>query len=213
MRSQVVCWGAKGQAKVLREFLPSLGFDLIACFDNDLSIESPFADVPLIGDWSAFAIWREDHSESLACIVAIGGEKGCERLEVQRRLTNAGLRAVTLVHPTAFVASSATLGIGTQVLAMSSICAEAHLGDSCIVNTRASVDHECKISDGVHIGPGAILCGEVTVDECAFIGAGATVLPRVHIGKSAIVGAGAVVSRDVQPGSRVVGVPARVQSK
>ncbi len=43
----------------------------------------------------------------------------------------------------------------------------------------------------------------------AWIGRGVTVLPGVTIGVSAVVGANAVVTRDVQPDTLVVGVPAR----
>jgi sugar O-acyltransferase (sialic acid O-acetyltransferase NeuD family) len=211
--SQIVCWGAKGQAKVLNEFLPLLGYQLVACFDNDPNILSPFEDVPLIGNWTAFAKWREQNSGPMSCIVAIGGQNGCDRLNIQSRLASSRLTPVILVHPTAFVARGARLGAGTQILAMSAVCVDARLGDACIVNTRASVDHECTIANGVHIGPGATLCGEVRVDECAFIGAGATILPRVHIGRGAVVGAGALVSRDVPPESCVVGIPARIQTR
>ena len=208
-RRPTVCWGGKGQAKVLHEFLPALGYQLIACFDNNPSLTSPLGDVPLVGDWSALADWRAAHHGSIYCIVAIGGA-GCARLEVQRRLSTFDLSPIVVVHPTAFVAADATLGAGTQVLALAAVCADAHLGEACIVNTRASVDHECLIGNGVHIGPGATLCGEVQVDDCAFIGAGATILPRIHIGRGAIVGAGAVVVRDVPPDLCVTGVPARV---
>jgi sugar O-acyltransferase (sialic acid O-acetyltransferase NeuD family) len=211
--SPIICWGAKGQAKVLREFLPAMGFDLIACFDNSPSIESPFAEVPLIGGWSAFDAWRAKHPGPIACVVTIGGENGVERLNVQKRLAAAGLQPVSLSHPTAFVAANATIGIGSQVLAMSAVCVDVILGEACIINTRASVDHECTVGDAVHIGPGAILCGEVQVEDFAFVGAGATILPRVRIGRKSIIGAGAVVSRDVPSGSCVVGVPARVKAR
>ena len=211
-RSPIVCWGAKGQAKVLYEFLPALGYHLIACFDNNPDARSPFEDVPLVGDWNAFAVWRGQHAGPIACVVSIGGENGSERMDVQMRLAYAGLRPVTLVHPTAFVAKNAAIGAGTQILAMSAVCAEARLGDACIVNTRASVDHECTLGSGVHIGPGATLCGEVRVNDFAFVGAGATILPHVQIGRGAVVGAGAVVARDVPPGSCVVGVPARARA-
>ncbi|MEV8864473.1 hypothetical protein AB0065_28440 [Klebsiella pneumoniae] len=40
------------------------------------------------------------------------------------------------------------------------------------------------------------------------MGSNATILPRIHIGTGAQIGAGAVVTRDVLPGSVVVGVPA-----
>lgn len=211
MLTPIVCWGAKGQAKVLREFLPALGYQLIACFDNNPNVPLPFPDVPLIGGWSAFTAWRREWPGDISCIVAIGGGNGVERLEIQHRLAESGLMPVSLVHPTAFVANNASFGVGSQILAMTAVCAEARLGESCIINTRASVDHESSVGNGVHIGPGATICGEVTIEDFAFIGAGATVLPRVRIGSRAVIGAGALVRHDVSSGARVVGVPAHAQ--
>jgi sugar O-acyltransferase (sialic acid O-acetyltransferase NeuD family) len=209
--SPIICWGAKGQARVLREFFPTLGYDLIACFDNDPSAQSPFHDVPLVGDWSAFANWREQHAGEIACVVAIGGDHGKDRFELQQRLSNSGLTPATLIHPTAFVAASATIGAGSQILALSALCADARLGDACIINTHASVDHECTLGRGVHIGPGATVCGEVLIEDFVFVGAGATILPRLRIESGATIGAGAVVTGNVSAGSCVVGVPAHVR--
>lgn len=52
----------------------------------------------------------------------------------------------------------------------------------------------------------------VTIGEGAWLGAGAKILDGVTIGPRAVVGAGAVVRHDVEPGSIVAGVPARVVS-
>ncbi len=49
----------------------------------------------------------------------------------------------------------------------------------------------------------------VTVGHDVWIGHGATVMPGVTIGTGAVVGAGAVATRDVEPYTVVVGVPAR----
>ena len=43
----------------------------------------------------------------------------------------------------------------------------------------------------------------------ALIGAGAVLLPGITIGEGAMVGAGAVVTKDVAPGTTVIGNPAR----
>ena len=147
----LVCWGATGQAKVLREFLPALGFELLACFDNNTNVRPPFADVPLVGDWSAFASWRKKFPGSIACVVAVGGAHGEDRVKIQHRLSAEGLDPISLVHPTAFVAANASYSAGSQILAMSAVCASTSLGEACIINTRASVDHECVLGNGVHM--------------------------------------------------------------
>ena len=49
----------------------------------------------------------------------------------------------------------------------------------------------------------------VSIGEDVWIGGAAVILPGVTIGDGAIIGAGAVVTRDVAPGMRVVGCPAR----
>ncbi len=49
----------------------------------------------------------------------------------------------------------------------------------------------------------------ITIGEDVWIGGGAIVLPGVTIGDGAIVGAGAVVTKDVAPGAKVVGNPAK----
>jgi sugar O-acyltransferase (sialic acid O-acetyltransferase NeuD family) len=206
----VVFWGAGGQARVLRELLDEAR--LVALFDNDRSVESPFADVPLHHGQDGFQRWRDGWSGGpVHFLVAIGGTHGLERVALQRQLQATGLRTMVARHRTAFVAASAQLGAGSQILAQAAVAVDAVLGLSCIVNTGATVDHECRLGDGVHVAPGAHLAGCVEVGDGAFIGVGAAVLPRLRIGKQARVGAGAVVTRDVPDGATVVGNPARAK--
>lgn len=204
----IILWGATGQAKVLAEFLPAQGYEIVALFDSNPQVESPLRGTPLYRGWEGFEAWRT-RSGVAEFLVAVGGARGADRISIFERLASAGLRSTVAIHPSATVLGGATLGAGCQILAGSVIGAEASLGISCIINTKASVDHECVLGKGVHVAPGATLCGLVNVDDGAFIGAGAVVLPRLRIGREAIVGAGAVVTKDVAPGVTVRGNPAR----
>ncbi|MEX3015791.1 sugar O-acetyltransferase [Gymnodinialimonas hymeniacidonis] len=49
----------------------------------------------------------------------------------------------------------------------------------------------------------------VTIGTDVWIGGGAILMPGITVGDEAIIGAGAVVTKDVAPGTRVVGNPAR----
>ncbi len=207
----VVFWGATGQAKVLKECIEYMDLELLALFDNNKELSSPFDGVPLYYGKAGFHQWLEqcDTKDTVGFFAAIGGDKGKDRVEIQEYALSFGLVPLIAIHPTAFVAGSVRVGVGAQIMANSTICVGSLIGRACIINTGASVDHECRLGDGVHIGPRATLAGCVDVDDNATVYSGAVVLPRIRIGKGAIVGAGAVVRDDVAEYTVVVGNPAK----
>jgi sugar O-acyltransferase (sialic acid O-acetyltransferase NeuD family) len=207
----VVLWGAKGHAKVIREALRNTGHEVVAIFDNDPECPAPFADVPLGHGWAAFESWHAAVKSPGSCraIVCIGGDRGLDRVTLQHSLAERGIPPLTVLHRTAFVADTAVVGAGSQILAQAAVCAEAVLGEACIINTGASVDHECQLDAGVHVCPGARLAGCVSAGRYATIYTGAVILPHLRIGEGAVVAAGAVVTKDVPKHCLVAGAPAR----
>ena len=210
LEQQFVIWGSAGHAKVLGALLAARGDRVVALFDNR-KVESAIRGVPLYVGLEGFEKWvsKTWAPNTMSGVVAIGGGRGADRLAIQDIFSRHGLAIPVLIHPRAFVCDTATLGQGTQVLAMAQIAAGVRIGDACIINHQASVDHECTLADAVHVAPGATLCGCVNVGTNVFIGAGAVILPRVSIGQNAVIGAGAVVTRDVPANVVVMGSPAR----
>lgn len=140
-------------------------------------------------------------------LVAIGDAGARLRLAVD--LDANGLSTVTMVHPSAVVASDVGLGGGTMVGPLVTLSCAVDAGDHCQVHYNVTIGHDTCLDDGVTVLPGANVAGKVTIGRGATIGSGAVVLQGLTVGAAAMVGAGAVVTRDVSPGDVVVGSPAR----
>ena len=78
-----------------------------------------------------------------------------------------------------------------------------------LVNFACTIGHEAKIGQGSVINPSVNVSGWVRVGAGVLVGTGAQILEDIVIGDSAIVGAGAVVNKNVEPGTTVVGIPAK----
>lgn len=206
-----VLWGSAGHAKVLWEIVGLRGGVVVAIFDNN-EVKPALPNVPLYVGESEFLHWinQQDHPREVAGLVAIGGSRGLDRLYIQALFRQTGLTIPVLVHPSAVVSLTASLGEGSQILALANVAADTRMGEACIINHRASVDHECELGNGVHVAPGATLCGCVAVADNVFIGANSVVLPRVSIGAGSIIGAGSVVTHNIPSGVVVIGNPAKI---
>lgn len=145
-------------------------------------------------------------------VVAVGNTApGDLRRRLFEAALEAGLEPLTVVHPSAIVSPSVSLGGGAVVLPGAVIGARVCIGLNVIINSRSLVEHDCVIKDHVHIASGACLCGGCIVGVGSFVGSGATIRQQIRIGSLAMIALGAAVVADVPDGATVMGVPARVR--
>ena len=205
-RRTVVVYGASGHGKVvadLVQLVPEL--ELLGFLDDGLPAgQGPLGFHVLGGfDWL-------DRPEAHGVEVAFGIGQNPIRARVFQRLADKGVRLLTVVHPTAAIAASASLGAGTVVMANASVNPDARVGKGAIVNTGAVVEHDCVVGDFAHLSPNAAMGGASELGLGAWLGLGATVLPLKKVGARTIVGAGAAVIGDLPEDAIAVGVPAKV---
>ncbi len=206
-RCRCLILGCGGHGRVVLDILRNAGFaDVIGFVDSDVHMIGRRIDgIEVLGLPDDLENIRSKHNVDSA-IVAIGNN-GVRR-DFAHKLSDLGLQLINAVHPSANIASNATMGKNVVVAAGALVCAHCQIGDSVILNTGCIVDHESLIGTATHICPGARLAGRVTVESGAFVGIGATVIQSLRVGYESVIGAGAVVIRDVAPLSTVVGVPA-----
>lgn len=93
------------------------------------------------------------------------------------------------------------------------------IGNNVTIKCGVQIWDGITIEDNVFIGPNVTFCNDkypksgnrgfqllsTTVKQGASIGANATILPGITIGENAVIGAGAVVTKDVLPGTTIIG--------
>jgi sugar O-acyltransferase (sialic acid O-acetyltransferase NeuD family) len=142
-----------------------------------------------------------------ALLCGIGTTKRYRYVEQVRPF---GLPFATLIHPTAHVSRTSTVGEGGILGVNSVVASHTVLGRHVIVNRGASIGHHTRIGDYVTISPGAMVAGRCEVGDGSYIAMGAIVIDSIRIGRNSVIGAGAVVTRDVPDNVQVLGMPARV---
>lgn len=132
---------------------------------------------------------------------------------------NKFIKRGALIHETAEIGEVKVVGQCRFL----SIGSETFLG-RVIINIHADVKigNRVCINDGVEILTAshdvidpqwAEIKESILIEDYAWIGTGAMILPGVTIGRGAVVGARAVVSKSVEPGTVVVGSPAKAVSR
>jgi UDP-perosamine 4-acetyltransferase len=200
----IIGYGAGGHARSLMDAVATGGvFELVAFVDDDPArAGTTMHGVPVV---AALEGVDAEHA-----FVGVGGvaERDARRTAFAK-LRAAGFELPAIVHGSAVVAATVTLGAGVQILAQAVVNTAAVLGDGAIVNTGAIVEHDCVVGPSAHLGPRAVVGGDAEIGESAHVGMGAVVIEGVRVGEGAFIAAGAVVTRDVPAGERVAGLPAR----
>ncbi len=138
---------------------------------------------------------------------------------------------VKIYHPELVNLYGCTIGDNTKIATFVEIGRNVKIGNNCKIEAFAFIPEGVIIEDNVFVGPHTCFTNdrvpranignsvssesswkleETLVQTGASIGANATIICGVTIGYNALVGAGSVVTKNVAPGSIVVGNPAMV---
>lgn len=200
-KNGLIIIGAGGHAKVVLSIALADSQIVLGYLDDTPALLNQIVTgYPVIGPSST------PLSDSNTAIIAIGDNQARQTI-AQRQHHFPHWKA--LIHPRAYVHSSAKIGRGTVICAGAIIQPDVIIGDHCIINTGATIDHDTVIENYVHIAPGAHIGGQVKIGLGSFLGIGSSIIPDVELGAWVQVAAGGVVVNSVAAGKRVMGVPAR----
>lgn len=172
--------------------------------DNPNALAGKNCALPILG---SIRDYQPQEDEIFICALGVPAVKRkCTELLLDR-----GARFTQVIHQTAVLGDNVDLGEGVVMCPFSIASANNRLGRGVTLNLHASVDHDVNVDDWSQLSCHCDLTAAVQIGKEVFLGSSVAVIPGVRVGDGAYVGAGAVVVRDVPPGAKVFGVPARLR--
>jgi sugar O-acyltransferase (sialic acid O-acetyltransferase NeuD family) len=209
-KPKIVICGARmdGHAGVVLQVIEQYAlYNVVGFVDDDVRLHNTMIQgIPVLGGIDE--LLAKIPAGTVGFFVASGSNEFREKCFAFLSLNNLSL--VNVIHPSAVISSTTLLGKGIFVGANVVTTNNVRVGDGVILNTSSTLDHDNIVGDFVNISPGCHTSGRVKIENKVFMGTGVVVLPDITIYERAIVGAGAVVTKNVERGTTVVGVPARL---
>lgn len=211
---QLVVYGAGGFAREvcwLAEACPEVG-DVVAMIDDDAAQHGTTVNgIRVLGLDEA-----RRRFPSARMTIAIGSPRG--RADAATRAGAAGFTFASLIHPRSERSRWIEMGEGIVICAGNILTTNIRIGRHVLLNMACTIGHDVVLGDFVTVSPGVNISGRVRVGDRAYIGTNACIIngetdAPIVIGEDAVIGAAACVTRDVAPGTTVVGVPARPRSR
>jgi len=118
-------------------------------------------------------------------------------------------RFVTVIDPSARIATDAKIGSNTVLMANVFVSSSVVIGNHCIILPNTVIAHESIIGDYTIIGSNVTISGGCVIGRNCYIGSGTSIRENLNIEDGALLGLGSNVIHDVMRDATVAGNPAR----
>lgn len=135
--------------------------------------------------------------------------KPSDRISKSSAILAKGGQFINIIHPTANIAPTATLGVGIVIGAFTTVSINTTIGDFALIQDHCNIGHDGVVEIGSHLYVGVKLCGRNRIGSNTSIFTSSVIYPDVKVGTGCVVGAGSVVNRKVKEGDTVIGNPAK----
>jgi len=184
--------GGGGHCKSVIDVIEQEGqFKIVGIIDKPILLGSMVLGYPVIGSDSDLPNLVKKYKHAL---ITVGQIKSASlRMKLFDLANDVGFELPSIISPSAYVSSHASIGSGVVVMHGALINANVTIGDNCIINSKALVEHDCQISKHCHISTNATVNGGVIVHPCCFIGSGAIIIESITVEQNSFIKAGALL--------------------
>lgn len=182
-------------------------YECIGFFDDDPAKQGlSFLGAPVLGPLA-----RAGELPDCSFVFGIGSTSNhWKRQAILARLGIADERYETIIHPTASISRSASLGRGTVIFQNVTVTTNASIRRHVCILPNSVISHDSVIGDFSLVAGGVCVSGNVRVGRGCYLGSNSTVREGLTIGDDCLLGMGSVLVRDLPENSMALGNPARV---
>jgi len=212
---QIIIIGGKGAAVVLADqILHAVKFynakyDVLGfCIDDPL-LGSEINGLPVLCKLNELA-GKFNHLNQVRYFFALYKPVVmAERVRLFRDMQLPDNKFTNFIHPSAFVAPSAQIGIGNVICSNVTVNSNARIGNFNTLNGNVLFGHDTALGNYNIIAGNATISSEIIIGNGNFIGLNSTIRDRVKIGDFNIIGMASTVLHDINSNQTVVGSPAK----
>lgn len=179
-------------------------WSIIGFYDDDPAVwGKTFEGVKVLGGIEGL----NQIDEEFYCVCPISVPK--IKRKVLSKIENPNIKFARLIHPTAIIAESASLGEDVIIEAFCFVSVGTSLGNHVQLNCYCGIGHDASVGDYSSLYWAVNLSGYSRVEEDCILGTKATVIQNVVVGKGSIIGSNSNVIRNIPPNCTAVGNPAK----
>lgn len=115
----------------------------------------------------------------------------------------------TIIHPSALIEKSATIGDGVLLYANAYIGPNVILKDNVTVNINSYLPHDNVVDECTFISGTISVGGKTNIGKCCFIGLASTIIDNITIADNVILGAGTLVVKTIDKEGTYIGSPSK----
>lgn len=164
--------------------------------DNPANYSSYKFSAPLIGG-------VRDHIVRTDVAYLMGIANLTYRKLFVERYVKDGARFFTLIHNTAYISPSASIGKGVVIGPMVNLGPNSVVGDYTLLNSRCSLGHDTKVGKYNFISPNVCFSGFTEIGDENLFGINSATIPGIKVGNNNKVMAGMVLDKNVGDGEVV----------
>ncbi|MEP6893447.1 MAG: hypothetical protein ABI927_06660, partial [Gaiellaceae bacterium] len=172
---QLVVLGTSLLSPEIADLATDAGFDVTGFVENRDrgKCDADFDGRPVL--------WIDDCASLASTHLAVCGLGTTTRSAFVEQAAAAGFRFATIIHPTAHVSRTSSIGEGSIVGVHVAVASHAEIGRHVFLNRGSSVGHDTRIGDYVSVLPGANIAGMCVVGRAAYIAMGSIVIDHLSI--------------------------------